>query len=59
MGVDEVPIIIHPLILSEKEDGDELFTDRGSFDLSKIWMLSPVPSFVTSIPQHLSDSDNQ
>ncbi|MGN0841186.1 MAG: helicase-associated domain-containing protein [Candidatus Ornithospirochaeta sp.] len=59
MGVDEVPIIIHPLILSEKEDGDELFTDKGSFDLSKIWMLSPVPSFVTSIPQHLSDSDNQ
>ena len=59
MGVDEVPIIIHPLILSEKEDGDELFTDRGSFDLSKIWMLSPVPTYVTSIPQHLSDSDNQ
>lgn len=59
MGVDEVPIIIHPLILSEKEDGDELFTDRGSFDLSKIWMLSPVPTYVISIPQHLSDSDNQ
>lgn len=59
MGVDEVPIIIHPLILSEKEDGDELFTDRGSFDLSKIWMLSQVPTYVTSISQHLSDSDNQ
>lgn len=58
MGVDEVPIIIHPLSLLEKEDGDLIVTDKGSFDLSKIWMLSPVPSFVTSIPRHLSDSDN-
>ena len=59
MGVDEVPMIVHPLTLTEKEDGDDLSTVEGSFDLSKIWMLSPVPSYVKSIPQHPSDSDNQ
>ena len=59
MGIDEVPMIVHPLSLTEKEDGDDLSTDKGSFDLSKIWMLSPVPSYVKSIPQHPSYNDNQ
>ena len=59
MGVDEVPMIVHPLTLTEKEDGDDLSTDKGSFDLSKIWMLSAIPAYVTSISQYPSDSDNQ
>ena len=59
MGVDEVPMIVHPLTLTEKEDGDDLSTVEGSFDLSKIWMLSAIPAYVTSISQYPSDSDNQ
>ena len=59
MGIDEVPTIVHPLSLTEKEDGDDLSTDKGSFDLSKIWMLSTIPAYVTSISQYPSDSDNQ
>ena len=59
MGIDEVPMIVHPLSLTEKEDGDDLSTVEGSFDLSKIWMLSAIPAYVTSISQYPSDSDNQ
>lgn len=59
MLVDEKPTIIHPISLIEKEEGDEIVTDKENIELSKIWMMTQVPSYIKPISSDPSDSDIQ
>ena len=59
MFVDENPIIVKPIALKETEEGDDLITDKGTYTLGKIWMITEVPSYIRMISQYPLDSDNQ
>lgn len=51
-------VITKPLSLKEKEDGDDLVTENGVFDLSKIWKISQVPGYIKKGQSDSLDSDN-
>ena len=46
MDINEDPRIVRPIRLIEREDGDDLITERETLDLSKIWKVAAVPSYI-------------
>ena len=58
LWVDGKEITTKPLYLKERDDGDDLYTTDGVFDLSKIWKLSQIPGYIMRGRSDSSDSDN-